>query len=80
MLDLGIVQNPMFGSGSPPEWGGVLPGYGPGRLIVDAAFSGHFDAWGPLVIALCWTLGLALAVVVVLGRLVGVSGDAESTG
>lgn len=24
----------------------ALPGYGPGRVIIDAAFSDHFHAWG----------------------------------
>jgi len=52
--------------------GAALPGYGPGRVIIDAAFSNHFHTWGALAIGLLWTLALALAVVVVLGRLVGV--------
>jgi hypothetical protein len=73
MLDLGIVQNPMFGSGTPPGWGVALPGFGPGRVIVDAAFSGHFHAWGALALGLGWTLVLAAAVLTVLSRLVGVT-------
>jgi hypothetical protein len=72
MLDLGIVQNPMFGSGEPPAWGVVLPGYGPGRVIIDAAFSGHFDAWAALALAIGWALGLGAAVVLLLGRAVGI--------
>ena len=36
MLDLGVVQNPMFGSGEPPAWGIALPGYGSARVIIDA--------------------------------------------
>jgi hypothetical protein len=71
MLDLGIVQNPMFGSGAPPGWGAVLPGYRPARMIVDAAFSNDFHAWAALAIGLAWTLALAIAVVLVLSRLVG---------
>lgn len=39
MLDLGIAQNPMFGSGEPPQWAVALPGYGASRLIIAAAFS-----------------------------------------
>jgi hypothetical protein len=72
MLDLGIVQNPMFGTGEPPAWGTVLPGYGPGRVILDAAFSDQFHAWGALAICIGWTLGLGAAVLLLLGRLVGV--------
>jgi len=79
MLDLGIVQNPMFGSGAPPGWGATLPGYGPGRVIVDAAFSDAFHAWGALALSLAWTLVLALAVLSVLGRLVGMKDHGNGT-
>ena len=72
MLDLGIVQNPMFGSGEPPAWGIALPGYGPGRVIIDAAFSDHFHAWGALAIALAWAVTLVVAVLVLLGRVVAI--------
>jgi len=75
MLDLGVVQNPMFGSGAPPAWAPALPGYGPGRLIVDSAFSSEFHAWGELAVGCVWAAALAVAVVVVLGRLVGVAAD-----
>lgn len=72
MLDLGIVQNPMFGTGAPPAWGALLPGYGPGRVIVNAAFSDHFHAWGALAVSLGWPLALVAGVLVVLGRVVAV--------
>jgi hypothetical protein len=75
MLDLGIVQNPMFGAGEPPAWGTVLPGYGPGRVILDAAFSDQFHAWGALAISVVWALSLAIAVLLVLGRLVAIELD-----
>jgi hypothetical protein len=80
MLDLGIVQNPMFGSGSPPGWGAALPGYGPGRVIIDGAFADEFHAWGALALGLAWTLVLALAVVLVLVRCVSVEGRGRSRG
>jgi len=70
LTDLGIVQNPMFGDGSPPAWAVVLPGYGPGRMMVDGAFSPSFHAFGPLAIALGWTVALALVVGFVLRRAV----------
>lgn len=73
MLDLGIVQNPMFGSGAPPDWGVLLPGYGPGRVIVEASFSPGFHAVAALAISLAWIAGLTAAVVVVLGRHVGLA-------
>jgi hypothetical protein len=72
MLDLGVVQNPMFGSGEPPAWGVVLPGYGPGRVIIDAAFSAHFDAWSALALGVAWAVGLGAILVVLLARTVGI--------
>lgn len=71
LTDLGIAQNPMFGNGNPPSWATFLPGYGPGRMMVDGAFSSSFHAAGPLAIALGWTVALTLAVGVVLRRAVG---------
>jgi hypothetical protein len=53
----------------------VLPGYGPGRVILDAAFSDQFHAWGALAISVVWALGLAIAVLLVLGRLVAIERD-----
>jgi hypothetical protein len=79
MLDLGIVQNPMFGTGVPPAWGALLPGYGPGRVIIDAAFADSFHAWGDLALSLTWTVALAVGVLVLLGRVVAVA-DHRSVG
>ena len=78
MLDIGIVQNPMFGSGAPPGWAPLLPGYGPGRVIIDAAFSTQFHAWGALAIGLAWTVALALTVLAVLGRVVGIAPESPA--
>lgn len=75
MLDIGIVQNPMFGSGAPPDWAPLLPGYGPGRVIIDAAFSTEFHAWGALLVGVAWATLLAVAVLLALGRLVSVADD-----
>ena len=69
--DLGIAQNPMFGNGDPRAWATLLPGYGPGRMMVDGAFSPSFHAGFPLVIALGWAVALTLAVGFVLSRAVG---------
>jgi hypothetical protein len=75
MLDLGIVQNPMFGTGAPPGWAALLPGFGPGRVIVDAAFAGHFHAWAALAVSFGWLLILSAVVLTVLGRVVAVPAD-----
>ena len=77
MLDLGIVQNPMFGTGAPPTWGALLPGYGPGQVIIDAAFSDHFHAWAALGVGIGWAAILVAAVVVVLARVIRVDSHAS---
>ena len=71
MTDVSIVQNPMFGDGTPDGWAVALPGYGPSRLMVEGAFSDSFNAGGELAISLGWTLALTAAVLVVLRRAVG---------
>ncbi len=72
MSDLGIVQNPMFGSGTPGRWAVLLPGYGPVRLMVDGAYSPHFHASSGLLLSLAWTAALGVGVCVVLRHAVGV--------
>lgn len=37
-LDLGIEQSPMLRP-APPGWAHALPGYGPGRVLIDAALT-----------------------------------------
>jgi hypothetical protein len=69
MLGIGILQNPMFGNGSPSGLAYVFPDYGAGRVVIDGAFSASFHAWGELALALGWLAVLALAVAVVLRRL-----------
>ena len=54
MTDLGIVQNPMFGDGTPGKWAVLLPGYGPVRLMVDGAYSSHFHAAAELALSFAW--------------------------
>ena len=68
MLDIGVAQNPMFGSGQPGGWAVMLPGYGPGRVVIDAAFSSEFSALPELALAFAWSAVLAVAVVALLGR------------
>jgi hypothetical protein len=64
MLDLGIVQNPMFGTGTPPSWAVVLPGYPGTRLVMSAALSPQGNL--PMTVAIGmapWLIGaLALTV------------------
>jgi len=48
LTDLGIVQNPMFGDGTPADWAVLLPGYGPMLLMLDGAYSASFHVAGQL--------------------------------
>jgi hypothetical protein len=66
MLGIGILQNPMFGDGTPGGIAYTFPEYGAGRLVIDGAFSPAFHAWGQLALALAWLAALALAVAGVL--------------
>lgn len=70
LTDLGIVQNPMFGDGTPDGWAAVLPGYGPSRVMVDGSFSETFHAGGDLWLSLGWVAAIAVFVTVVLRRMV----------
>ena len=69
MLGIGILQNPMFGDGTPGGLAYAFPDYGAGRVVIDGAFSGSFHAWGELALALGWLAALGLAVGWVLRRL-----------
>jgi len=70
LTDVGIAQNPMFGDGTPPIWAALLPAYGPGRMIVDGAFSPAFHAAAGLAIAAGWAAAVTIAVSWVLRRAV----------
>ena len=71
MTDPGIVQNPMFGDGTPDGWAVLLPGYGPTRVMVDGAFSTSFHTGAELLLGLAWLAALGVAVGYVLRRAVG---------
>jgi len=71
MLGTGILQNPMFGDGTPGGVSLVLPDYGGGRIVIGGAFSHGFHAWGELALALGWLGVLLVAVVWVLRRRLG---------
>jgi hypothetical protein len=59
-LDLGIGQSPMLNS-RPSGWATYLPGYGGGRVLIDAAVTNSFDTVRPLLVALGWITALAVA-------------------
>jgi hypothetical protein len=74
LTDVTIVQNPMFGDGTPGEWALLLPGHGPVRMMVDGAFSEGFHAGAELGLSLAWVGVLVVAMILVLRRVVGRSG------
>lgn len=71
MLGTGILQNPMFGDGTPGGLALALPDYGAGRVVVDGAFAAGFGAWTQLLVSLVWLAALAIAVGLVLRRALG---------
>ena len=73
MIDLGIAQTPMFGDGAPDGWAQFLPGYGAGRILVDAAFAPSFNAGPELLLASAWALAALAAVTLALGRAIGLA-------
>lgn len=73
LTDIGIVQTPMFGDGTPDGWAAALPGYGPTRMMVDGAFSNSFHAGGELLLSLAWVAVLGTTVIVLLRRAIATS-------
>jgi len=69
MLGMGILQNPMFGDGTPGGLAYLFPDYGAARVVIDGGFSADFHAWAELGLALGWFAVLALSVTGVLRRL-----------
>ncbi|HSJ18088.1 MAG TPA: hypothetical protein VK920_08335 [Solirubrobacterales bacterium] len=74
ITDIGVVQSPMFGDGTPGRWAVLLPGYGPSRVMYDGAFSTTFHAGGELALSLAWLAALGVAVILVLRRAVAARG------
>lgn len=68
MLGMGILQNPMFGDGTPDGAAVLLPEYGAARVVIDAAFARGFHAWGELALGAAWVAALGVVVALVLRR------------
>jgi hypothetical protein len=79
MLGTGILQNPMFGDGTPGGLAEAFPDYGANRIVIDGAFSTTFHAWSDLALALAWLALLALIVLRALMRELGDGATAERT-
>lgn len=59
-IDVGLGQNVMLPTG-PPAWGAYLPARGASRVMIDGAFTEHFDQWWYLLLATGWLLALTIA-------------------
>ena len=69
MLGTGVLQNPMFGDGTPGGLAYAFPDYAANRMVIDGAFSDAFHAWSEVALALGWLAVLGLAVAWALRRL-----------
>jgi hypothetical protein len=58
LLGQGILQSPMFGSGTPKGLALFFPDYGATRVIVGAGFSSGFHASGELALSVAWIVVL----------------------
>lgn len=68
MTDLGIAQNPMFGTGRPPGWALALPGYPGMRVVIAASFASHNSVPTiEFIGALAWVVILGVVVIAILG-------------
>lgn len=54
MIDLGVIQNPMFPGETLAWWTKLLPGYGPMEVLLDASFTNGFDTGTELGISLAY--------------------------
>ncbi len=59
-IDVGLGQSVMLPAG-PPAWGAYLPARGASRVMIDGAFTEHFDQSGYLLLGLAWLLALTTA-------------------
>ena len=74
MVDIGVIQNPMFGDGEAGALAALLPGYGPTQVIIDGSFSPGFHAAGELALGVAWALAAIAAMWLVLRRVLGARG------
>ena len=73
MIDAGIIQNPMFGSGTPPGYAVLFPAFGPMRVVINASFASQQHAGVDLLTGAVWIVVLAVVVAVVLRRAIATS-------
>lgn len=68
MIDVGIVQNPMFPRESVQWWAKLLPGYAPMEVLTDIAFTPGFDTWGFLGLSALYAAAIGAVAAVLFIR------------
>lgn len=68
MIDIGLVQNPMFPRESIEWWVKLLPGYAPMEVLTDVSFTTGFDTWGFLGYSVLYTLAIGAVAAVLFVR------------
>jgi len=58
MIDVGLIQNPMFPREAVAGWVQLLPGYWPMEVLLDASFTSRFDEGAALVASLLYLAAL----------------------
>lgn len=71
MIDIGIVQNPMFVREEVAWWVKLLPGYMPMEVLMDVSFTPGFDTGVELALSFVYLLGLAAVAGALFWRLTG---------
>jgi hypothetical protein len=59
MIDIGLIQNPMFPRESVDWWVRLLPGYRPMDVLLDVSFTPSFDELSALLVSLLYLAALA---------------------
>lgn len=54
MIDVGLIQNPMFPREAVAWWVKLLPGYWPMEVLLDASFTPRFDQLDALLVSLLY--------------------------
>ena len=59
MIDIGLIQNPMFPREAIAGWTKLLPGYWPMDVLLDVSFTSTFDEGDALLLSLLYLSALA---------------------
>lgn len=72
MIDVGLVQNPMFIRESADLWVKFLPGYAPMEVLVDVSFSAQLDTVNYLLVSVVYLAVIAIVAGYLFHRVVAV--------